>query len=179
MTQYDKLTVVKLREELTKRDLPKTGLKAALIQRLAEDDAQPEPELPSTEDAKPTPPESNPGKKSAEIKEQQQPSLQIVIEKQANPGSALTPADHPAKARPSTKDDSLAEPEDIEGRPSESRADGPNDLSQAATAVTLPPQTQEPREESPPPSKDPVPMESAIDDQLRTESSSQYPNKIP
>lgn len=29
MTQYDKLTVVKLREELTKRDLPKTGLKVA------------------------------------------------------------------------------------------------------------------------------------------------------
>ncbi|KAL8652042.1 MAG: hypothetical protein Q9210_002912, partial [Variospora velana] len=164
MTEYDKLTVVKLREELTKRDLPKTGLKAALIQRLVEADAQPEPELPSTEDAKPTPPKSNHGKESAEIKEQQQPSLQIVIEKQGNLGSAPTPADNPAKARPPTKDDSLAEPEDIEGRPSESRADSPNDPSQAVTAVTLPPQTQEPREESPPPSKDPVPMESAIDE---------------
>ncbi|KAL8825094.1 MAG: hypothetical protein Q9191_004620 [Dirinaria sp. TL-2023a] len=42
MTEYDKLTVVKLREELVKRGLPKTGLKAALIQRLAESDVQAE-----------------------------------------------------------------------------------------------------------------------------------------
>ena len=41
MTDYDKLTVVKLREELVKRGLPKTGLKAALVQRLLEADSQP------------------------------------------------------------------------------------------------------------------------------------------
>ena len=40
MTDYEKLTVVKLREELVKRGLPKSGLKAALIQRLVEADAQ-------------------------------------------------------------------------------------------------------------------------------------------
>ena len=40
MTEYEKLTVVKLREELVKRGLPKTGLKAALVQRLVEADAQ-------------------------------------------------------------------------------------------------------------------------------------------
>ena len=39
MTDYEKLTVVKLREELVNRGLPKTGLKAALIQRLVEADA--------------------------------------------------------------------------------------------------------------------------------------------
>ena len=38
MTDYEKLTVVKLREELVNRGLPKTGLKAALIQRLVEAD---------------------------------------------------------------------------------------------------------------------------------------------
>lgn len=40
MTDYEKLTVVKLREELVKRGLPKSGLKAALIHRLVEADAQ-------------------------------------------------------------------------------------------------------------------------------------------
>ncbi|KAL8970971.1 MAG: hypothetical protein Q9183_001272, partial [Haloplaca sp. 2 TL-2023] len=40
MPEYEKLTVVKLREELVNRGLPKTGLKAALIQRLAEADEQ-------------------------------------------------------------------------------------------------------------------------------------------
>ena len=42
MTEYNKLTVLKLREELVKRGLPKYGLKAELIQRLTEADAQPE-----------------------------------------------------------------------------------------------------------------------------------------
>lgn len=42
MTEYEKLTVVKLREELVKRGLAKTGLKASLIQRLVESDAQSE-----------------------------------------------------------------------------------------------------------------------------------------
>ena len=40
MSEYEKLTVVKLREELVNRGLPKTGLKAALIQRLVEADTQ-------------------------------------------------------------------------------------------------------------------------------------------
>ena len=40
MTDYDKLTVIRLREELVKRGLPKTGLKAVLVQRLQEADAQ-------------------------------------------------------------------------------------------------------------------------------------------
>lgn len=38
ISKYDDLTVVKLRDELTKRELPKGGLKAALIQRLRDDD---------------------------------------------------------------------------------------------------------------------------------------------
>ena len=42
MPDYDKLTVIKLRDELVARGLPKTGLKAALVQRLIEADAQPE-----------------------------------------------------------------------------------------------------------------------------------------
>ncbi|KAL8738717.1 MAG: hypothetical protein Q9181_000539 [Wetmoreana brouardii] len=40
MTEYEKLTVAKLREELVKRGLPKTGLKAVLVQRLVEADDQ-------------------------------------------------------------------------------------------------------------------------------------------
>ena len=42
MPEYEKLTVVNLREELVKRGLPKTGLKAVLVQRLQEADAQAE-----------------------------------------------------------------------------------------------------------------------------------------
>lgn len=49
MTEYDKFTVVKLREELVKRGLPKTGLKAALIQRLVEADGQSEQQTPTPE----------------------------------------------------------------------------------------------------------------------------------
>jgi hypothetical protein len=40
MSDYDKLTVVKLRDELVKRGLPKSGLKAVLVNRLIEADAQ-------------------------------------------------------------------------------------------------------------------------------------------
>ncbi|KAL8669884.1 MAG: hypothetical protein Q9168_005543 [Polycauliona sp. 1 TL-2023] len=40
MAEYEKLTVVKLREELVKRGLPKTGVKAVLVQRLNEADEQ-------------------------------------------------------------------------------------------------------------------------------------------
>ncbi|MDI1492208.1 MAG: hypothetical protein OHK93_003420 [Ramalina farinacea] len=43
MSDYSKLTVAKLKDELDKRKLPKTGLKAALVQRLEEADAQAEP----------------------------------------------------------------------------------------------------------------------------------------
>lgn len=58
MSDYDKLTVVKLRDELVKRGLPKSGLKAALVNRLIEADAQttqapvapPAQELESTPD---------------------------------------------------------------------------------------------------------------------------------
>ena len=42
MPDYEKLTVVKLRDELVARGLPKTGLKATLVQRLIEADAQSE-----------------------------------------------------------------------------------------------------------------------------------------
>ena len=40
MIDYGKLTVVKLREELVSRSLPKTGLKAELVKRLIDDDAR-------------------------------------------------------------------------------------------------------------------------------------------
>ena len=42
MPDYNKLTVIKLREELVKRGLPKTGLKPVLVNRLNEADAQAE-----------------------------------------------------------------------------------------------------------------------------------------
>ena len=57
MTDYDKLTVVKLREELVNRGLPKTGLKAVLVQRLIDADAQSEHQAPKSEQERnPSPP---------------------------------------------------------------------------------------------------------------------------
>lgn len=50
MPDYSKLTVVKLRDLLSKRGLPKTGLKPILVQRLSEADAQSQ-EVGSTKDA--------------------------------------------------------------------------------------------------------------------------------
>lgn len=56
MQDYSKLTVAKLKDELDRRGLPKSGLKAALVQRLVEADdeaAKQTPALPD-EEAKPT-----------------------------------------------------------------------------------------------------------------------------
>ena len=50
MADYNKLTVIKLKEELKNRGLPQTGLKAVLVARLTEADAQPEPSLTTIED---------------------------------------------------------------------------------------------------------------------------------
>lgn len=47
MPDYNKLTVVKLREELVRRGLPKTGLKPVLVSRLLEADAQTEIQNPT------------------------------------------------------------------------------------------------------------------------------------
>ena len=74
MTDYEKLTVVKLREELVNRGLAKTGLKAALIQRLVEADTH----VGGGEGADPKPaPEKPPqevGKDEQEAKEVTAPS---------------------------------------------------------------------------------------------------------
>ncbi|KAL8851160.1 MAG: hypothetical protein Q9221_003880 [Calogaya cf. arnoldii] len=59
MTEYEKLTVVKLREELVKRGLPKTGNKAVLIQRLNEADDQPAEAETAPSNAKATLTEDN------------------------------------------------------------------------------------------------------------------------
>lgn len=64
MPDYSKLTVVKLREELTKRGLPKNGLKPILVQRLSEADAQSQ-EVGSTKDAEAVEPSVLRSKKAA------------------------------------------------------------------------------------------------------------------
>ena len=51
MPDYEKLTVIKLRDELIARGLPKAGLKAALVQRLIEADAQSERTEPAANES--------------------------------------------------------------------------------------------------------------------------------
>lgn len=77
MSDYEKLTVVKLRDELVKRGLPKTGLKAVLVQRLEEADAQ-------TESAKPAPIE--PAKAINPVSTQEE-----VVVTQASPPAPCSP----------------------------------------------------------------------------------------
>lgn len=64
MPDYSKLTVIKLRDELQKRGLPKTGLKPALVQRLSDADALSQ-EVGSTKDAEAVEPSVLKSKKAA------------------------------------------------------------------------------------------------------------------
>ena len=75
MTDYNKLTVVKLKEILKDRELPTSGLKAALVARLVEDDAKPAEEAKEPE---PSPaPEVDTSAKSA-IEPDAKPSESVV-----------------------------------------------------------------------------------------------------
>ncbi len=69
MPDYNKLTVIKLREELVKRGLPKTGLKPVLVNRLLEADAQTE-----TQDATPDVPVSDAPAVQEQLETQNKPS---------------------------------------------------------------------------------------------------------
>ena len=53
MTDYNKLTVAKLKEVLKERNLPISGLKAALVARLNEDDAEGSAETKNESDEAP------------------------------------------------------------------------------------------------------------------------------
>lgn len=79
MTDYEKLTVIKLREGLVQRGLPKTGLKAALIQRLQEADAQ----LGSTDPAPATLATKQPDRTAQDAA----PASQEVLEPVATPNN--------------------------------------------------------------------------------------------
>ncbi|KAL9031049.1 MAG: hypothetical protein Q9196_000882 [Gyalolechia fulgens] len=59
MSNYEKLTVAKLRDELTKRGLPKAGLKAVLVQRLVEADEDSTQEKPVANDTESQPAEGD------------------------------------------------------------------------------------------------------------------------
>ncbi len=97
MSDYEKLTVVKLRDELVKRGLPKTGLKAVLVQRLEEADGQ-------TESAKPAPIE--PAKAIHPI-----PAQEDKVVTQAPPAALCFPQDDAQSERGgSTVHDALPAP---------------------------------------------------------------------
>lgn len=65
MADYTKLTVVNLRDELVKRGLPKTGLKAQLVQRLQDADAQSKSAGVEAGDTKAEQPQEDDGKSEA------------------------------------------------------------------------------------------------------------------
>ncbi|KAL8780773.1 MAG: hypothetical protein Q9213_006320 [Squamulea squamosa] len=119
MTDYEKLTVVKLREELVKRGLPKTGVKAILVQRLVEADEQSAPTETPTNNSEATGPEGNDetavnASPPTTSGEQQNGASAVVDTKQDEVGSKSTPVgipqvDGPDFVEPDTNQESLPE----------------------------------------------------------------------
>ncbi|KAL9608273.1 MAG: hypothetical protein Q9167_006882 [Letrouitia subvulpina] len=125
MTDYSKLTVVKLRDELEKRGLPKAGLKAVLIDRLVENDEQ-----------------SKKAKTASEV-----PNETISTPASDAPEGSTTPRD---EAQPNV--DNATKPEAVESAPSNAgqssklnQADSTN--MHAAVQQPLSAQTQEQTDE--------------------------------
>ncbi|KAL8902947.1 MAG: hypothetical protein Q9207_004270, partial [Kuettlingeria erythrocarpa] len=151
MTEFEKLTVAKLREELTKRGLPKTGLKAALIQRLNEADEQPTAEILPTEDSKPESPESNDLEEDAPrlaVAEEQHPVLDAPPDKEGGDKPTSPPAHDPPNADPIANSESWAEPTAIAAQLDGSQEDD-SEVPAQANAADVPARIQEPLEAIP------------------------------
>ncbi|KAL8761059.1 MAG: hypothetical protein Q9184_002795 [Pyrenodesmia sp. 2 TL-2023] len=163
MTEFEKLTVAKLREELTKRGLPKTGLKAALIQRLNEADEPSTQEVPSTKDSRPESPESKDVEESAPptaVAEGPQPVLDATSAKEDGGMPTPPPVNDPAETDPITNDESSAEPTAIGAQLDGSEEDGFNEPAQADIA-SVPAQANDLGEDAP--SKEAVQAEPPLD----------------
>lgn len=111
MPDYSKLTVVKLREELSKRGLPKTGLKPFLVQRLSEADAQSQ-EVGSTKDAEAVEPSVLKSKKAAV--DEPPPVAQAeasggVGDGEAHANKSDSEERRPSKTEPAVSKDSVTE----------------------------------------------------------------------
>lgn len=111
MPDYSKLTVVKLREELSKRGLPKTGLKPILVQRLSEADTQSQ-EVGSTKDAEAVEPSVLKSKKAA-VDEPPPPAQAEasggVGDGEAHANRSDSEERRPSKTEPAVSEDSVTE----------------------------------------------------------------------
>ncbi|KAL9580969.1 MAG: hypothetical protein Q9212_004170 [Teloschistes hypoglaucus] len=121
MADYEKLTVVKLREELVNRALPKTGLKAVLIQRLIDADEQAAQLTPETEDKQLT--STNPDVAEEEsapaiAQPPEQSESTTLTDGEIQETSAPPPEDVPLQKTPSTQ------PERDENPPVEPKVNG-------------------------------------------------------
>ncbi|KAL8751883.1 MAG: hypothetical protein Q9199_006123 [Rusavskia elegans] len=137
MAEYEKLTVVKLREELVKRALPKTGVKAVLIQRLNEADEQSADAETALSDAKAIPPQGN-------------DAIEVTTTPLANPGKQQSGS--PAITRNGADSaNSIAESAEIP------QVDGPSavqpDTDQEAPLI---PRATSPEESHPPENGSPI-----------------------
>lgn len=149
MTEYSKLTVVKLRDELEKRGLPKAGLKAALIDRLVENDAQ-----------------SNKAKTASDA------SNEIISTATSDaPEGSTSPHDEP---RPNV--DNAAKPEAVKGAPGNAsqfleRSEPESNTVHAAVQQPLSAQNQEQTSEELALVNSPMKAEeSVLDQEVRTKS---------
>ncbi|KAL8725027.1 MAG: hypothetical protein Q9166_007626 [cf. Caloplaca sp. 2 TL-2023] len=143
MTEYEKLTVAKLREELVKRGLPKAGLKAVLIQRLVEADGQSAQAEPAPNEAKTASPEKDDVKEASAISPRDSSDQQVAspvvptIEKNKAetriPPAEIPEVDGPISIEPETNREAAPEPAatatEVEdsptiGSPKESRLEG-------------------------------------------------------
>lgn len=138
MPDYNKLTVVKLREELVRRGLPKTGLKPVLVNRLLEADAQTE-----TQDATPDAPIPDAPAIQKDSGKQTEPlhRSQAHIQGRGTMNDNLVPADTPEQDPTSaTNNGSLQEPEPLTEAPAiirenERSLDAPRPLDLQPPAV--------------------------------------------
>ncbi|KAL8718868.1 MAG: hypothetical protein Q9225_004058, partial [Loekoesia sp. 1 TL-2023] len=129
MSEYEKLTVAKLRDELTRRGLPKTGLKAILIQRLVEADETSGQTDPAVSEPESKPAESNelegtPSLPAEQPKQQNESSSALVQEEKRR---TTTPPEPPPKGRSTSPKVERNHAPTTEPEATGTEANGPNE----------------------------------------------------
>ena len=143
MSDYSKLTVAKLKDELDKRKLPKTGLKAALIQRLEEADAQVE----VTQTAPTSGVESQP-RESPELHNDQLQTGNLDSQEESQPGQPMEGV--AVEPKEQATDPLTNEEEAVTATPTDQVAQAPHTNAEQSQRTPEPPSTEQATSQAPP-----------------------------